>query len=100
MPFYPGVTEGMARLRADDRSRLAVATGKSRRGLDRVFRESGSGAWFHASRTADETRSKPHPQMLEELLGELGVAAEEAVMIGDTEYDMEMARAWAWTASR
>lgn len=93
MPFYPGVSEGVARLRVDDRARLAVATGKSRRGLDRVFRESGSGAWFHASRTADETRSKPHPQMLEELLDELGVAAEEAVMVGDTEYDMEMARA-------
>ncbi|ATJ82228.1 HAD family hydrolase [Halomonas beimenensis] len=93
MPFYPGVAEGIARLRGDGRTRLAVATGKSRRGLDRIFRESECGHWFHASRTADETRSKPHPQMLEELLDELGVPAEEAVMIGDTEYDLEMARA-------
>ncbi|MBB3231612.1 HAD family hydrolase [Halomonas stenophila] len=93
MPFYPGVAEGLARLRADDATRLAVATGKSRRGLDRIFRESDCGHWFHASRTADETRSKPHPRMLEELLEELGVAVEEAVMIGDTEYDLEMARA-------
>ncbi|MDR5868259.1 HAD family hydrolase [Halomonas koreensis] len=93
MPFYPGVAEGVARLRADDRSRLAVATGKSRRGLDRVFRDSDCGHWFHASRTADETRSKPHPRMLEELLDELAIPVEEAVMIGDTEYDLEMARA-------
>lgn len=70
-----------------------MATGKSRRGLDRIFAETGSGAWFHASRTADETRSKPHPQMLTELLAELDVPVERAVMVGDTEYDLEMARA-------
>ncbi|MCE8020067.1 HAD-IA family hydrolase [Halomonas sp. MCCC 1A11036] len=93
MPFFAGVEAGIARLREFPARRLAVATGKSRRGLDRVFRESGSGAWFHASRTADETRSKPHPQMLEELLVELDVPVEEAVMVGDTEYDLEMARA-------
>ena len=72
---------------------LAVATGKSRRGLDRVFRETDSGQWFDASRTADETRSKPHPQMLLELLAELNTPVERAVMVGDTEYDLEMARA-------
>jgi phosphoglycolate phosphatase len=83
----------LSRLRTDAGSRLAVATGKSRRGLDRVFRESDAGHWFHASRTADETLSKPHPRMLEELLAELAVPVEEAVMVGDTEYDLEMARA-------
>ncbi|MCG6657842.1 HAD-IA family hydrolase [Halomonas campisalis] len=93
MRFFPGVEAGVARLRERHDRRLAVATGKSRRGLDRVFRESDSGGWFHASRTADETRSKPHPQMLEELLAELGVAVGESVMVGDTEYDLEMARA-------
>ena len=93
MRFFPGVEAGVARLRERREGRLAVATGKSRRGLDRVFRESDSGAWFHASRTADETRSKPHPQMLEELLEELDIPVEEAVMVGDTEYDLEMARA-------
>jgi len=93
MRFYPGVEAGLARLRGRAEQRLAVATGKSRRGLDRIFCESGSGDWFHASRTADETRSKPHPRMLEELLVELDVAIDEAVMIGDTEYDLEMARA-------
>ncbi|MGR2738843.1 HAD family hydrolase [Billgrantia sp. Q4P2] len=93
MAFFAGVEAGVATLREQPERRLAVATGKSRRGLDRVFRESGSGDWFHASRTADETRSKPHPQMLEELLVELDVPVEEAVMVGDTEYDLEMARA-------
>ncbi len=93
MRFFPGVEAGVAGLRGISDRRLAVATGKSRRGLDRIFRESGSAGWFHASRTADETRSKPHPQMLEELLVELDVDVGEAVMIGDTEYDLEMARA-------
>lgn len=93
MSFFPGVEPGVARLLENSEQRLAVATGKSRRGLDRVFAANGSGAWFHASRTADETRSKPHPQMLEELLTELGVEAREALMVGDTEYDLNMARA-------
>lgn len=93
MLFFAGVEAHIARLRGREQQRLAVATGKSRRGLDRVFAETGSGAWFHASRTADETRSKPHPQMLSELLAELEVPVERAVMVGDTEYDLEMARA-------
>ena len=93
MAFFSGVEAHIARLRGHEQQRLAVATGKSRRGLDRIFTETGSGAWFHASRTADETRSKPHPQMLSELLAELAVPVERAVMVGDTEYDLEMARA-------
>ncbi|MCB8889763.1 HAD family hydrolase [Vreelandella malpeensis] len=93
MPFFDGVEGRLARLRARPGQRLAVATGKSRRGLDRIFRETGSGVLFDASRTADETRSKPHPQMLEELLDELDVGVDRAVMVGDTEYDLEMARA-------
>lgn len=92
-PFFAGVAEGVARLRRDSRCRLAVATGKSRRGLDRIFGNESCGNWFVASRTADLTRSKPHPQMLEELLIECDVAVEDAVMVGDTEYDLEMARA-------
>lgn len=93
MAFFSGVEAGIGHLRGRDQQRLAVATGKSRRGLDRIFAETGSGAWFDASRTADETRSKPHPQMLLELLAELSVPVEGAVMVGDTEYDLEMARA-------
>lgn len=93
MLFFPGVEARLARLRENEQQQLAVATGKSRRGLDRIFAETRSGGWFHASRTADETRSKPHPQMLSELLAELKVPVERAVMVGDTEYDLEMARA-------
>jgi phosphoglycolate phosphatase len=71
---------------------LAIATGKARRGLDRVLDETRLNDCFHGSRCADETRSKPHPQMLEELLDEFGVLSDEAIMVGDTEYDMLMAR--------
>jgi len=71
---------------------LAVATGKARRGLDRAFSHTGLARYFHASRTADETFSKPHPAMIEALLDELGIAPERALMIGDTSHDLEMAR--------
>jgi len=71
--------------------RLAVATGKSRRGLDHVLQKTGLGALFHATRCADETFSKPHPQMLEEIMDITGIYPENTLMIGDTEYDMLMA---------
>jgi len=70
---------------------LAVATGKSRRGLDKVLAESGLGDRFHATRCADEAFSKPHPQMLEDILTDLNTGPERALVIGDTEYDMQMA---------
>jgi phosphoglycolate phosphatase len=70
---------------------LAVATGKSRRGLDRAFEQTGLGAYFHASRCADESFSKPHPQMLEEILTDLDTPSSRAIVVGDTEYDMQMA---------
>jgi phosphoglycolate phosphatase len=87
--------EGASELIRDLHARgflLAVATGKARRGLDRAFAHSGLAAFFHASRTADETFSKPHPAMVEELLDELNVPRERALMIGDTSHDLEMAR--------
>ncbi|MCX7166835.1 MAG: HAD-IA family hydrolase [Rhodocyclales bacterium] len=71
---------------------LAVATGKTRKGLDRAFEVSGLGARFHASRCADECHSKPHPQMLEELMDEFGVKPEATLMIGDTTHDLLMAK--------
>lgn len=71
---------------------LAVATGKGRRGLDRVLDETGMGQWFHATRCADETFSKPHPQMLLEIMDVLGADPRETLMVGDTEYDMQLAR--------
>ena len=72
---------------------LAVATGKSRRGLDRSMVATGLQPFFHASRCADETTPKPHPAMLNELMTELGVARERTLMIGDTTHDMGMAKA-------
>lgn len=89
-PLFPGAAEVVEGLHKEGYL-LAVATGKSRRGLDSALHQSGLGRWFHATRCADETFSKPHPLMLEELLDELGVAASDCVMIGDTEYDVQMA---------
>lgn len=70
---------------------LAVATGKSRGGLDRAFRELKVGHLFRDSRCADETRSKPHPLMLHELSSALGVPLASMLMVGDTEFDLNMA---------
>lgn len=70
---------------------LAVATGKSRRGLDEVLQTSELKSMFDGSRTADETAGKPHPQMLHELMSEFGVAPHRVLMIGDTTHDLQMA---------
>ena len=72
--------------------RLTIATGKSRAGLDRVLAQTGLGYVFETSRCADETLSKPDPLMVNEILEQTGVAAHEAVMIGDTEWDLAMGR--------
>ncbi len=91
-PFFPGVMDTLENLRMQGHT-LTVATGKSRKGLLRVWENLEMEAFFHGSRCADETASKPHPLMLEQLLEEFTVPAEEAVMVGDTEYDMAMAHA-------
>jgi len=70
---------------------LGVATGKSRRGLDKVLLSTELEPLFHATRCADECHSKPHPQMIEELMDYFGVTARETLMVGDTEYDLQMA---------
>jgi phosphoglycolate phosphatase len=72
--------------------RLGVATGKSRRGLDRALEHSGLGDYFHATRCADECHSKPHPQMIEELMDEFVVTPAQTLMIGDTTHDLLMAQ--------
>lgn len=71
---------------------LAVATGKSRRGLDEALRAVELKGVFDGSRTADETAGKPHPRMLTELMAEFGVPPERTLMIGDTTHDLQMAR--------
>ena len=71
---------------------LAVATGKTRHGLERAFAGSGLGPYFDASRCADECHSKPDPQMLLELMGKFALAPEDTLMIGDTTHDLLMAR--------
>jgi phosphoglycolate phosphatase len=70
---------------------LAVATGKGRQGLDHALDSTGLGSLFMVTRCADETFSKPHPEMLHQILDYTGVTPKEALMIGDTEYDLEMA---------
>lgn len=72
---------------------LGIATGKSRRGLDRALDATGLKPYFHASRCADETHPKPHPAMLLELMSELDCPPQAVLMIGDTSHDLEMARA-------
>jgi phosphoglycolate phosphatase len=88
--LFPGAREVLEHLRHAGYL-LAVATGKSRRGLALSLEETGLGGLFHATRCADETFSKPHPQMLLELMDELGVCANATLMVGDTEYDLQMA---------
>jgi phosphoglycolate phosphatase len=70
---------------------LAVATGKSRRGLDQALAHSRLHGLFDATRTADETAGKPHPLMLQELMAELGVPPQRTLMIGDTTHDLQLA---------
>jgi phosphoglycolate phosphatase len=91
MPLFPGVTQGLTQL-TQQGYLLAIATGKARRGLNRVLDDTGMRHLFVSSRCADEAISKPHPQMLEDILDDTGVDAERALMVGDTVYDMEMAR--------
>jgi phosphoglycolate phosphatase len=91
MRLFDGMRELLAQLAATHT--LAIATGKSRRGLDRALCASGLEPLFAASRCADETHPKPHPAMLLEIMQLLDVAAADALMIGDTSHDLEMARA-------
>ncbi|MES2683223.1 MAG: HAD-IA family hydrolase [Pseudomonadota bacterium] len=92
-PLFLGAEQALNTLQ-DAGYRMAVATGKSRLGLERSFRKLGGiKSRFEITRTADETASKPDPLMLREILAELEVPVERALMIGDTEYDAAMARA-------
>mgnify|MGYP003658745366 FL=1 len=89
-PFFDGVSETLEGLKQQGYL-LAVATGKSRKGLDRVLKARELSDFFHGSRCADETAGKPNPLMLNELLKEFGASPQEALMVGDTEFDLAMA---------
>jgi len=89
-PLYDGVREMLAELHGSGR-RLAVATGKARRGLERALDATGLRAWFEATRCADEGFAKPHPDMLLMLMDITGVEPRHALMIGDTTHDLELA---------
>jgi len=91
MTSFPGISPLLVALRARGH-RLAVATGKSRHGLERALEASGLRAQFDATRCADETQPKPHPAMLLELLEELALEPAQALMVGDTSHDLEMAK--------
>lgn len=92
-PLFAGSLQALQRLHGEG-YRLAIATGKSRRGLDRSLAHHAElGSLILNSRTADETLSKPDPLMLRELLDDEQLQAQEALMVGDTEFDLEMARA-------
>ncbi len=90
LSLFEGVLPLLGALR-ERRHRLAVATGKSRRGLDECLRMPELRGVFDDSRTADETAGKPHPQMLMELMEAAGVPPERTLMIGDTTHDLQMA---------
>lgn len=90
-PLFNGVTD-MLKALTDAGNVLAVATGKARRGLNRAWEQTGTGHFFTTSRCADEAESKPSPDMLLQLLDERGLTAGQALMIGDTTYDMQMAQ--------
>lgn len=91
-PLYPGMRALLDALAGQDHTLLGIATGKSRRGLDALLEAHGLDGRFFTMQVADDHPSKPHPAMLRAALAQTGVEAARAVMIGDTEYDMEMAR--------
>jgi phosphoglycolate phosphatase len=90
IPLFAGA-EDVVREMHDAGFLLGVATGKSRRGLDRALSHTGLGAYFHGTRCADECFSKPHPEMLEQLMDELGARPDRTLMVGDTSHDLQMA---------
>lgn len=92
-PFYPGALKTLKQLHGHDEILLGIATGKSMRGLSHIIQAHSLEGYFQTLQTADAHPSKPHPSMVEAALAETGVEAEDAVMIGDTSFDLEMGRA-------
>ena len=91
--LFPGCKDAIAALAARSDVTLGIATGKSRRGVDRLITTEGWDGIFTTIQTADEHPSKPHPSMLHQAMLETGIGAADAIMVGDTTYDIIMARA-------
>lgn len=91
-PLYDGAIDTLRTLAARDDVFLGIATGKSRRGLDHMLDAHNLRECFHTLQPADDHPSKPHPAMVEAALDAVGLTADRAVMVGDTTYDMDMAR--------
>jgi len=92
-PLFAGAKDALLRLQAQDHTLLAVATGKSKRGLDRLIDQHDLHGLFVSRQVSDFPPAEPHPSMIHTALADAGVNASRAVMVGDTTYDMDMARA-------
>ncbi len=92
-PLYPGALNTLDALARDPAVLLGIATGKSRRGLEALLDAHGLAGRFVTVQTADDHPSKPHPSMLARAMADTGVEPAQAVMVGDTSFDMDMARA-------
>jgi phosphoglycolate phosphatase len=90
-PLFAGVSELLASLQNEGYT-LAISTGKSRAGLERSIHEHKLAKYFATTRCAGENKSKPHPEMLHEILQQLNFSAAQALMIGDSEHDLKMAK--------
>jgi phosphoglycolate phosphatase len=88
--FFPGVYDMLVQLQQSG-YQLAVATGKTRVGLAQALQATATGELFNVTRCADETQSKPHPKMLQEIIQVTGIAPERALMVGDSIHDLQMA---------
>ncbi|TCT00947.1 HAD-IA family hydrolase [Aquabacter spiritensis] len=92
-PMYAGTRTAVAALRAEAQTLLGIVTGKSRRGVARVLEAHAMEGWFSTIQTAEDAPSKPDPAMVRQAMAEVGGVPEATVVIGDTTYDMEMAKA-------
>lgn len=90
--LFDGALNLLTRLRSRGDVVLGIATGKSRRGISHVIEKHGFEGWFSTIQTADDHPSKPHPSMIVTALSETGLPQQAAIMIGDTSFDIEMAR--------
>lgn len=92
-PLYPGAAEVLDQLEADPQITLGIATGKSRRGMDHIMAAHGWAGRFATVQVSDDHPSKPDPSMIAACLRDTGIRADQAAMVGDTRFDMQMARA-------